>query len=120
MNNSLINEPLTEIRTYGWEKFFVKIKKEEFQKIYEANIDISHKLLVLSHHNGKTIKFSSIKDFNTANWPDYFREIILPKLPWQIKSRMTDKLNFAEANGQIPALSAILRVLTELEEEFKT
>lgn len=115
-----ISEKLTEIRTYDGEKFFIKIDTEEFQKIFEENVKIPHKTFSLSLHNDKIIKFSSIKDFGNASDVDFIKIFVIPKLPWQIKTRLNDMLNRAELNGFLPSKNAILAKISELENEFKT
>lgn len=112
---SLIEQQfLTEIRTYDGEKYFAKISVEDFQTIYNENEIIS-----LSHHDNKRIKKANIKSFWPASDVDFIKIFVIPKLPWQIKTRLNDMLNRAELNGFLPSKEAILRKIQELQQEFQ-
>lgn len=113
---SLIEQQfLTEIRTYDGEKYFAKISVEDFQKIHDENEIIS-----LSYHDNKRIKKANIKSFWPASDVDFIKIFVIPKLPWQIKTRLNDMLNRAELNGFSPSKNAILAKISELQNEFTT
>ncbi len=112
---SLIEQQfLTEIRTYDGEKYFAKISVEDFQKIYNENEIIS-----LSYHDNKRIKKANIKSFWPASDVDFIKIFVIPKLPWDIKNRLTDMLNRAELNGFSPSKNAILAKISELQKEYQ-
>nr|DAP93331.1 MAG TPA: Protein of unknown function (DUF3486) [Caudoviricetes sp.] len=48
------------------------------------------------------------------------RICVIPKLPWNIKNRLTDMLNRTELNGYTPSKEAILRKIQELQQEFQS
>lgn len=115
MTSLIQQEFLTEIRTYDGEKYFAKISVEDFQKVYDENEIIS-----LSHHENKRIKKANIKSFWPASDVDFIKIFVIPKLPWQIKTRLNDMLNRAELNGFSPSKNAILLKISELQNEFTT
>lgn len=114
MKSLVTNEFLTEVRTYDGEKFFAKIHPDAFEEIYKT-----HEIIDFSFHNRK-VKKSSIKDWGSASDVDFIKIFVIPKLPWQIKTRLNDMLNRAELNGFSPSKNAILTKIEELQNEFKT
>lgn len=112
---SLIEQQfLTEVRTYDGEKFFTKLSEKDFEKLLKNGDEFIN----FSLHNQK-IKKTSIKSFWSANDADFVKIFVIPKLPWDIKNRLTDMLNRAELNGFSPSKNAILAKISELQKEYQ-